>query len=478
MQEFNHEKVVAECDSDQEAMRAASAQSEQSITAALDKIQLKFVLELNVITASCRVVLTEAEKYRSAELLAYDDELVLRHRRELLAAKTDNEVQHAQERSGLVRDRQARFLELNSFKAKNSLVGDAVEAGNSWLHGGIFFILLLGETLINGWFFAQTNERGMLGGAGQAFVFSFINILMAFLFAFWIRYINHNRLTPQILGYFGVICYIAATVLYNCFVGHYRNVLEANLEIEISGLLVSDASVLALNNFTDNGLAGALAVGDVQSVTLVLIGIILSIFALYKTYSHGDGYPGYAAKQKSFAVAVSKLTSFRNSREQPDLAEVFDESIEKLTVDKVDAQTRITDFRLSLTSSRMDIERLDQQIEEAKSGLKGEINKFELAYQQYSAQNLPKHIEKGEYVANLAPSTLKPKPDFGPHEKKFREGEPLVNKLISAISVEIIDRYEEKEKALKALGTDWSTSDQKYMNSAVFLREAEASENG
>ncbi len=41
-----------------------------------------------------------------------------------------------------------------------------------------------------------------------------------------------------------------------------------------------------------------------------------------------------------------------------------------------------------------------------------------------------------------------------------------------------IYRYEEKEKALKALQTDWSKSDQVYMNSSVFLREAEANNNG
>ena len=474
MQDFNHPKVIAECDSVQEAMRAASAGSDQSIRSAIDKIQLKFVTELNVITHSCRTILNETQKFRDAEPLAYDDELIQRHRRELLAEKTNTEVQHTQEGKGLVSDRHRRFLELNSFKAKNNLVGDAVEAGNFWLHGGIFLALLLGETVINGWFFAQTNERGILGGAGQAFIFSFINILMAVLFAYWIRYVNHNRLMPQILGYLGVISYIVTTVFYNCFVGHYRNVLEANLDMEISGLLINDASRQAWDNFTAN----PLGVGDVESLTLVLIGIILSIFAVYKTYSNGDAYPGYASSQKRFAVAARKLTGFRNSREQPDLAEVYVESLKELTLEKTIAQARITDFQSSLTNARAERNRLDEHIAEAKSAFKAELNKFDLAYQQHSAQNLPQDVKIDSYVANLAPSTILPEPDFAPDVEKFREGEPRVSKLISAISLEINEKFKEKEKALKTLEASWTASDQIYMNSAVFLREAEVNKNG
>ena len=474
MQEFDLEKVVAESDSVQEAMKAAAAGTEQSIRSAIDKIQLKFVTELNVVTNSCRSDLDDAHAFREAEPLAYDDELVPRNQRELLAEKRNTEVRLTQEKEGLVSNRQQQFLNLNAFKASNNLVRDAVEAGNPVLHWGIFALLLLGETLINGWFFAQTNERGLLGGAAQAFIFSFINIVLAILCAYWIRYIHHNSLTPQIIGFFGVVTYLVANVLYNCFVGHYRNALEVNLDMEVSGLLINDASIEALKNFK----AGPLAVGDVESVTLVLIGFFLSIGALYKTYSHGDVYPRFASTQKRFSVAHAKLIRFRNTREQVELAEVYDDAIENLNLEKTKTSDKLTNFKSSLSMSQSVRDRLEAQIAEAKSSFKAELNKFDLAYQQHSAQTLPPTIVLDDYIENLAPSTIIPEPNLDAHNAKLEEGEPNVMRLLTAISTEVNEKLSEKEQALTDLKSSWAESDQIYLNSAVFLRGVEASANG
>jgi len=400
--------------------------------------------------------------------------LIQRSKRELLAEKTNIEVRLAQEKEGLVSKRHRQFLDLNAFKASNGLVRDAVEAGNPVLHLGIFAILLLAETLVNGWFFAQTNERGLLGGSAQAFIFSFINIVMAVLFAYWIRYVNHNRVGPQMLGYVGVFFYFLVNVLYNCFVGHYRNALELNLDMEETGIIINAASVEALHKFRE----GPLAVGDVESVTLVLIGFLLSIFALYKTYTHGDAYPGYSTTQKRFSVAHDKLTTFRNSREQIQLDEVYEDSIEALNLEKVDRSTRLTDFKNSLASSRVTRDALDSQIAEAKSSFKGELNKFDLAYQQHSAQNLPPAIDIDEYVNNLGPSTILPEPDFHPHEEKLKLGGPNIVALVASISTEVNERLKEKDKALKSLKASWAESDTIYLNSAVFLRGVDTGTNG
>ncbi len=138
------------------------------------------------------------------------------------------------------------------------------------------------ESLMNGLFFAQASDFGLLGGAGTAVIISTVNVTLGFLLGFGpARYCRHVSASHL---FWALPLYAAMAVLillFNLAVGHYRELLLAD----------PDA---ASHRVMAHLLSTPLAIEDLKSLALVLIGCLIAIFAAFKGFSAFGSYPGQA----------------------------------------------------------------------------------------------------------------------------------------------------------------------------------------
>lgn len=152
------------------------------------------------------------------------------------------------------------------------------------------------ESLLNGNFFADASDFGLVGGAMTAVIISALNIALGFVTG-WApaRYCRHARGSHLLWALPAFVTLIAAILLFNLAVGHYRELLIADPDA------VSQQVVPRMR-------ADLLAIGDLKSIALVLIGCLIACIAAAKGYAAFGTYPGQTA-------------SFRHWRERQNAVE-------------------------------------------------------------------------------------------------------------------------------------------------------------
>ncbi|POR48413.1 hypothetical protein [Bosea psychrotolerans] len=142
------------------------------------------------------------------------------------------------------------------------------------------------ESLLNGNFFADASDFGLIGGAATAVIISALNISLGFVMGLWpARYCQHAKASHLFWALPAYAGMIALIVLFNLAVGHYRELLIAN----------PDA---ASQQVVPHMLANPLGVYELKSIALVLIGCLIAFFSASKGYSAFGSYPGQAFAYK------------------------------------------------------------------------------------------------------------------------------------------------------------------------------------
>lgn len=152
----------------------------------------------------------------------------------------------------------------------------------------LFFLTvpLVIESLLNGNFFAEASDFGLVGGAATAVIISALNVSLGFIMglgpARYCQHVKGSHLFWALPAYVGMIVLI---VLFNLAVGHYREMLIAD----------PDARSLQV---MPRMLANPLAVYEFKSLALVIIGCIVAFVSAAKGYSAFGTYPGHASAYK------------------------------------------------------------------------------------------------------------------------------------------------------------------------------------
>jgi hypothetical protein len=174
------------------------------------------------------------------------------------------------------------------FKDKHKLIRAArlPEGGAHMLKISLLVFLFLIETAMNGSFLAKGNEQGFFGGIIEAAAFSFVNIGVALLAAYFCaRLVVHRSIVVKLIGAALIACYGALAVAINLALAHYR---------EVSGTLAEGAGNLAVSNM----IANPAGLADIKSWLLFMIGLLFSIIAFIDGWFIADPYPGYAGVEK------------------------------------------------------------------------------------------------------------------------------------------------------------------------------------
>ena len=181
----------------------------------------------------------------------------------------------------LRREERSMRRELNMFQEQNNLSREPQYPDSEILHWAIVAALVVTESLANAYFFAKGSDLGLLGGAFQAFLISFVNIGAALLAGIYLMRNLHHILGWRLaLSAMGLCGYLVFMVFLNLATAHYR----AQLGIDPLTALVKVFLSLYSSPF---------AINDFDATILLFIGVIFAISALTKAYFADDRYPGY-----------------------------------------------------------------------------------------------------------------------------------------------------------------------------------------
>lgn len=172
--------------------------------------------------------------------------------------------------------------QLKNFRIEHSLSRPAHYPRSHFLHLGVIAIIFIAECLFNALFLAVGNEFGLLGGVGEAFVISLVNIGIAlFLGKKMMPFIFHKNISLKLSGIAIIVIFCLANVVFNLLVAHYRDALA----IEMS----DKAAISAMSSF----MVTPFNITDFKSWIMVGVGCFFALIALFDGFGMDDPYPKY-----------------------------------------------------------------------------------------------------------------------------------------------------------------------------------------
>ncbi len=223
--------------------------------------------------------------------------------------------------------------ELNTFRLANRLSKREAYYPKSYiLHFAWIFVFIFVEALINAYFFGEASSLGLLGGMLIGFVTSFFNVTLSTIAGYVLRYKNHVSWFKKILGLFTFILLLLAIFILHLFIAHYREILSSNPHVEIWSVV-------------EPMLKQPFELHEMETIILVSLGLLVTLFSIFKGMSLDDKYPGYGAVYRRWR---EKEDQFLNSKKQ---ARKLMRELYSVTLKKSD------DMVASLASSKKSLER-------------------------------------------------------------------------------------------------------------------------
>lgn len=194
------------------------------------------------------------------------------------------------------RSQQKALRNLLFFKAKAKLDRDA-HAGHSQLfHFGVILSLIVVESFLNLWFFAQGSDQGMLGGFFEALFVSLINVGTAVAMGqLVLPHMNVEKRRPLIIGI--VVLYVLIVLVLNLTVAHYRDLMASGVEDAVR----ASVSALWRNPFELS----------FHSLLLFVVGLLAAGLGLREGYHAEDPYPGFSRVSQAHDDALAEYEAVK-----------------------------------------------------------------------------------------------------------------------------------------------------------------------
>ena len=144
------------------------------------------------------------------------------------------------------------------------------------------------EILLNASLLMDVNPFGLIGSTMQMTLISLVNVVFAGLvMGVLLRQRNHVGITRKAIAWTGIVLLVAAVLVFNLAVGHFRNSMQASLNDP-------SADILAMgNDVLQRLLASPFDLASFQTILLVLLGVVCFGIGAWKWYRRDDPYPGY-----------------------------------------------------------------------------------------------------------------------------------------------------------------------------------------
>ncbi|MBS4011453.1 MAG: hypothetical protein KGZ72_11950 [Roseovarius sp.] len=259
---------------------------EQSAVESVGKLRREALTNYELELQALRLRVSSAKSDTSEISLKIGDAMAALER-----LKRQEELQLEPARVGVV----AYRTKVERFIATHDAVAPPKPMQSSLFTFAFMAFMLAIESSMNGLFFAEQNEMGLVGGVTQAFVISLINVLSGFGAGFFQRYYNLRGVFFKLISFATVISWLVFVVLFNLAVAHFRSALEGNLVWED-----------ALRESISLTLSQPFELGSLSSWMLFIIGAIVSFASFLKGAWIGDPIPGFNAIWNQSEIALNR----------------------------------------------------------------------------------------------------------------------------------------------------------------------------
>jgi hypothetical protein len=181
----------------------------------------------------------------------------------------------------------------------------------------VIFVLL--ESILNGMFFAEGSEAGLIGGVVQALVLSVLNVGVAALYAVYgLPLLFHRRGSMKFLGALVTIIFGFWLGGLNLAIGHFRD------------LFIAGAGSVQMAELLNRLTSTPLLLSDAKSFILVLLGIALGLLAVIDVAATRDLYPGYGTIGRERQRAIDEYAE-ENARSLAAMMRLRDQTADDLS---------------------------------------------------------------------------------------------------------------------------------------------------
>jgi hypothetical protein len=181
----------------------------------------------------------------------------------------------------------------------------------------LVFVLL--ESVINGLFFAEGSEAGIIGGVVQALVLSVLNVGVAALYAYYgLPLLFHRRGGIKFVGALVTLVFLIWLGGLNLAIGHFRD------------LFIAGAGSVQMAELLNRLTTAPLFLADAKSFILVLLGVALGLLAVIDVAATRDLYPGYGTIGRERQKAIEEYAE-ENARSLAAMMRLRDQTAEDLS---------------------------------------------------------------------------------------------------------------------------------------------------
>jgi hypothetical protein len=222
---------------------------------------------------------------------------------------------------GLLRAVGNREEEFREFRERHCLtrLPKKISKGERTFAFTLLAVLVLLESILNGMFFAEGSEAGLIGGVVQALVLSVLNVGGAALYArYGLPLLFHRRGSGKTMGVFATVVFVMWLVGLNLAIGHFRD------------LFIAGAGSVQMAELLNRLTTAPLLLGDAKSAILVLLGMGLGLLAVIDVAATRDLYPGYGALGDEREQAMERYAE-ENARSLAAMMQLRDQTVDDLS---------------------------------------------------------------------------------------------------------------------------------------------------
>lgn len=247
---------------------------------------------------------------------------------------------------------------LDEFIKRSELSREPMDGSGFHKFLGIASMILVVESIMNGYFFSTGHEQGLLGGFFVAVSISVLNVGFASLFGWVATYKNHIQQSTKLLGWLAILLGSGLIATLNLATAHFR---DKTTEIGDIG----NAARKALEQFLES----PFGIMSFESWVLAGLGSLIAIVAAWKAYHIDDPYPGYGSECRRCKRAHDDLEEIHDNAHK-NLNEIEEKTNEKLG----SACEESTDWVNEELDVSSELKRLQEQFQAFLDGCNQNVN--------------------------------------------------------------------------------------------------------
>lgn len=273
--------------------------------------------------------------------------------------------------------------ELSRFKSERGIQREPEYPSTPVLQVGLLAIVCVLEALVNGFFFRQGMEEGIVGGAFIALLLAGVDVFVVFWAArssVWSCY-GHD-LTRKIIGGVATVFALGWALFYNLLTAHVREYLQADL-------LMEEAMQQALDRF----LAMPFGIEQADSLVLIILGVVFSVSAYYAGATWEEVIPRYGAMDRKLEARKEDLRFWREKYRE-EAARLRDDKIEDVDriLGEAEDKTKQLEELISVKSALLEV--VSECVDHYRSSFKALVKRYRDMNQRHRSAPPPSYFDE------------------------------------------------------------------------------------